>query len=61
MMKRLMALMVIGPMVRIVLGMIWGVVTIELLTPTWMRFWRMKLTPIAVMSGARRGAFRRGL
>jgi len=45
--------------VSTVFGMICGVVTMELLTTTNTMFWRMKLTPIAVMSGARRGALRR--
>ena len=41
-------------------GMIWGTVTMELLIPTNTRFWRMKLMPMAVISGARRGALRSG-
>ena len=37
-----------------------GTLTGELLKVTWMMFWRMKLTPMAVIRGARRGAFRSG-
>ena len=40
-------------------GISWGTVTIELLMPTKMMFWRMKLTPMAVIRGASRGALRR--
>src|SRR2546423_692259 len=53
--NRLIWRIAIGPKVRAVLGRIWGIVTIELLIVTKMMFWRMKLTPIAVISGARRG------
>ena len=49
-----------GPIVSTGFGMIWGTVTIELLISTNTRFCRMKLTPIAVISGASRGAFRSG-
>ena len=57
--NRLMRLIEKKPNVSTVFGMICGVVTMELLTTTNTMFWRMKLTPIAVMSGARRGALRR--
>ena len=50
----------IGPIWITGFGMIWGTVTIELLISTNTRFWRMKLTPIAVIRGARRGALRSG-
>ena len=56
--NRLMRLIEIGPNVSWVFGMICGVVTMELLTTTNTMFWRMKLTPMAVISGARRGALR---
>ena len=41
-------------------GKIWGTLRGDDEKSTWMMFWRMNDTPIAVISGARRGAWRRG-
>ena len=58
--NRLMSRIVSGPISIAGLGMTCGDVTSELLIPTNTRFWRMKLTPIAVIRGASRGALRNG-
>ena len=58
--NRLRSLITIGPIVSGSFDRTWGTVTIELLMVTKMMFWRMKLTPMAVISGARRGALRSG-